>query len=63
MSEEANLTGEVIKQSKDVLGKAYDDLAHPTAKSIGNTISFLPRTIGIWLSKWEKWIINGIPGT
>ncbi len=59
MSEEANLTGEVIKQSKDVLGKAYDDLAHPTAKSIGNTISFLPRTIGIWLSKWEKWIING----
>lgn len=59
MSEDNGLVGEVVKQSKDVLGKAYDDLAHPTAKSIGNTISFLPRTIGIWLSKWEKWIING----
>lgn len=59
MSEETSITGEIIKQSKDVLGKAYDDFAHPTAKSIGNTISFLPRTIGIWLSKWEKWIING----
>lgn len=59
MSEELGLAGEVIKQSKDVLGKAYDDLAHPTVKSIGNTISLLPRTIGVWLGKWEKWVING----
>jgi len=59
VSEETNLTGEVIKQSKDVLGKAYDDLVHPTAKSVGNTVSLIPRTIGVWLGKWEKWIING----
>lgn len=59
MSDEIKITEEIVKQSKDVLGKAYDDLAHPTAKSLGNTISFLPRTIGVWLGKWEKWIING----
>lgn len=40
-------------------GKAYDDLAHPTAKSVGNTLSLFPRTIGVWLGKWEKWVING----
>lgn len=42
-----------------MLEKAYDDLAHPSVKSLGNTASFLPRTIGVWLGKWEKWIING----
>ena len=41
------------------MGKAYDDIAHPTTKSIGNTLSLIPRTIGVWLGKWEKWIING----
>ncbi len=59
MSEETSLTGEMVKQSKEVLGKAYDDLIHPTAKPVGNIISLLPRTIGVWLGKWEKWIING----
>ena len=51
--------GQVIDQSSGVLEKAYDDLAHPTAKSLGNTLSLIPRTIGVWLSKWEKWVING----
>ena len=50
---------EIVKQGGAVLGKVYDDLAHPTAKSIGITVSFLPRTIGVWLGKWEKWIVNG----
>lgn len=59
MSEKNSAAGEIVKQSSEVLGKAYDDLAHPTVKSVGNTISFIPRTIGVWLSKWEKWIING----
>lgn len=43
----------------DVASKAYDDLAHPSFKSIGQIISFLPRTIRLGLSKWEKWIVNG----
>ena len=59
ISEETSLTGEMVKQSKEVLGKVYDVLAHPTARSVGNTLSLLPRTIGVWLGKWEKWIING----
>lgn len=59
MGEEHNFIGEVVKQSNNVIDKAYDDLIHPTAKSIGNTLSLLPRTIGIWFNNWEKWIING----
>jgi len=40
-------------------GKTYDDLAHPTAHATGQLISFIPRTIKVWLGKWEKWILNG----
>ena len=47
------------EQSSGLLMKAYDDLVHPSAKSLGNTLSFLPRAIGVWLSSLEKWIING----
>ena len=51
---------EVAKQLVDgTAGNVYSDLIHPTAKSIGNTLSLFPRTIGVWLGKWEKWIING----
>ena len=37
---------EIIKSvaSSSVLGKAYDDLVHPSAKSLGNTISLVPRS-------------------
>ena len=59
MCKETSITGEVVKQSKEVLGKAYDDLIHPTAKPVGNMVSFIPRTINVLLGKWEKWIING----
>lgn len=53
------MMGELIDQSKGVLEKTYDDLVHPTAKSLGNTLSLIPRTVGVWLNKWEKWVING----
>lgn len=43
----------------DVPGKLYDDLVHPTAQSIGKTASFIPRTVGVWLGRWECWIANG----
>lgn len=59
MSEESSLLNEAVKQSKEVLGKAYEDFVHPTAEPLGQMISYLPRTIRLWLSKWEKWIING----
>jgi len=59
MSAEEEIVEQVIDQSGTVLEKTYDDLIHPTAKSVGNTLSLIPRTVGVWLSKWEKWIING----
>lgn len=59
MSIEKTMIEQVIDQSEGVLEKAYDDLAHPTARSLGNTVSLIPRTIGVWLGKWEKWVING----
>lgn len=40
-------------------GEAYRDIAHPTAQSTGQLISFIPRTIKVWLGRWEKWILNG----
>lgn len=42
-----------------IAGKTYDDIAHPTAHATGQIISFIPRTIKVWLGKWEKWILNG----
>lgn len=50
---------EIIKAGSSVLGKAYDDLVHPSAQSLGNTISLLPRSIGVWFRRWERWVING----
>ena len=40
-------------------GKTYDDLAHPAAHATGQIVSFIPRTVKVWLGKWEKWILNG----
>lgn len=57
MSEE--VAKELVKQSSGVLTKAYDDLIHPSAVSIGKTVSLAPRTIGVWLGRWEKWVVNG----
>ena len=51
-----DIAKELVSQTA---GKAYDDLAHPSAHATGQLISFIPRTIKVWLSKWEKWILNG----
>lgn len=59
MAIDKTFVGEIIDQSSGVLEKAYDDLAHPSIKSVGNTLSLVPRTVGVWLGKWEKWVING----
>lgn len=41
-----------------VLEKAYNDLVHPSAKSVGKMLSLLPRTVAIWLSSWDRWVVN-----
>lgn len=41
-----------------VLEKAYDDLIRPSAKPVGKMLSLLPRTVAIWLSSWDRWVVN-----
>ena len=58
MSNDINndIAKELVSQTA---GKTYDDLAHPTAHATGQIVSFIPRTVKVWLGKWEKWILNG----
>lgn len=53
------IIGKLAEESGGVLKKAYTDVVEPSAKPVGIMLSFLPRTIRLGLSKWEKWIING----
>lgn len=51
---------ELVKNTvKQTVGAAYSDVISPSAKPIGTVISLLPRTIRLFFSKWEKWVING----
>ena len=55
-----DFTNDVAKELvTQTAGKAYDDLVAPSAKPLGTVFSLLPRTIRVWLSKWEKWVLNG----
>ena len=53
------LSKEVASQSSIVLGKAYDDVAHPVLSSLGDTLSLVPRTVAVILGPWKKWVVNG----
>jgi hypothetical protein len=55
----SDTTDKLIEQAGGILERVYDDVFHPSAKSLGNTVSLMPRTVGVWLGKWEKWVING----
>lgn len=48
------LSKEVASQSSIVLGKAYDDVAHPALSSLGDTLSLVPRTVAVILGPWKK---------
>ena len=37
----------------------YDDVIHPSAKTTGEILNFIPRSIKVLLQGLEKWIING----
>lgn len=57
---ENDLTNDIAKELvSQTAGKVYDDIVAPSAKPIGTILSFIPRTIRLWLSNWEKWILNG----
>ena len=53
------LSKEIASQSSIVLGKAYDDVAHPALSSLGDTLSLVPRTVAVILGPWKKWVVNG----
>lgn len=46
-------------ESGGVLTEVYKDGLSQSVKPIGTILSYLPRTVRLGLSKWEKWIING----
>lgn len=52
-------TKELARQASGVLEKAYDDALHPSAASIGDTASLIPRTVGVLLGHWKVWVVNG----
>lgn len=56
---EPEIGKELIEQTKGVAVEVYKDLGRPIVKPIGEILGFLPRTLKLTLSGWEKWLING----
>lgn len=50
---------DILDQTKGVAVELYKDVVRPIAKPVGEIIGFLPRTLKLALSGWEKWLING----
>ena len=50
---------EIAKQTEGVLTEVYKDGLSQSVQPIGTVLSYLPRTIRLAFSKWEKWIVNG----
>ena len=50
---------EILDQTKGVAVEVYKDALSPVVKPIGEILGFLPRSLKLALSGWEKWLING----
>lgn len=50
---------DILDQTKGVAVELYKDVVRPMAKPVGEILGFLPRTLKLALSGWEKWLING----
>ena len=50
---------EILDQTKGVAVEVYKDALRPVVKPVGEILGFLPRTIKLAFSGWEKWLING----
>ena len=46
-------------QTNTLASKMYDDVLHPSAKTAGEILNLIPRSIKVLLQGFEKWIING----
>lgn len=53
------ITKEILDQTKGVAVELYKDAMRPIVKPVGEILGFLPRTLKLALSSWEKWLING----
>lgn len=49
--------GEIAKQLP--IKEAYDDLLHPAASAVGQTLSYPFRAVNLLLSPFQKWLIQG----
>lgn len=60
---EGNNTNEmekdILEQTKGVAVEVYKDALKPSVQPIGTMLSYLPRTIRLAFSRWEKWIVSG----
>ena len=54
-----NINKDIIEKTDLIASEVYKDAVQPVVKPIGEVLGFLPRTIRLWLSGWEKWLING----
>lgn len=54
-----NITKGILDKADGVLVEVYKDAVSPVIKPIGEILGFLPRTLKLALSGWEKWLING----
>lgn len=55
----SELEKEILEQTKGVVVEMYKDALRPAVKPIGEILGFLPRTVKLAFSGWEKWLING----
>lgn len=55
----SELEKEILEQTKGVAVEVYKDALRPVVKPIGEILGFLPRTVKLAFSGWEKWLING----
>ncbi|MBO7618021.1 MAG: DUF4393 domain-containing protein [Bacteroidales bacterium] len=53
------LSKDLIEKADGVALEIYKDALQPAFRPIGEIMSFLPRTVRLCLSGWEKWLING----
>lgn len=50
---------DILEQTKGVAVEVYKDAFKPSVQPIGIMLSYLPRTIRLAFSRWEKWIVGG----
>ena len=54
-----NILDKAIDNAQGVALEIYKDTIQPSAQSVGTVLSYIPRTIRLAFSKWEKWILDG----